>query len=79
VATITTEADRSGNPALGSKTASALFAQTAPRSMTVAGSSFKTLFLLLVLIGGGAWGWASATTSIPTDLGEQTSSSNPRP
>jgi uncharacterized YccA/Bax inhibitor family protein len=65
----TAERDTSGNPALGSKTASALFAETAPRTMTVGGTSFKTLFLLLVLIGGGARGWASATTPVATDLG----------
>ena len=67
--TIATEGDSSGNPALGSKAASALFAETAPHTMTVGGTSMKTLFLLLVLIAGGAWGWASATTPVPTDLG----------
>jgi uncharacterized YccA/Bax inhibitor family protein len=69
VATVTAEHDGSGNPALGSKAASALFAERAPRSMTVGGTSVKTFFLLLVLIGGGAWGWASATTPVPVDLG----------
>src|SRR3954447_1585761 len=66
---IATEGDSSGNPALGSKAASALLAETAPRSMTVGGTSVKTLFLLLVLIAGGAWGWASASTPVETDLG----------
>ena len=66
---MTTEHDASGNPALGSKAAAALFAETAPRSMSVGGTSIKTLFLLLVLIAGGAWGWASATTPIPNDFG----------
>ncbi len=66
---IAAERDSPGNPALGSKAASALFAETAPRCMTVGGTSFKTLFLLLVLIGGGAWGWASATTPVAADLG----------
>ena len=37
--------------------------------MSVGGTSVKTLFLLVVLIVGGAWGWASATTPVPTDLG----------
>jgi uncharacterized YccA/Bax inhibitor family protein len=64
-----TERDTSGNPAFGSKAATALFAEAAPRSMTVGGTAVKTLFFLLVLIGGGAWGWASATTPVPTDLG----------
>jgi uncharacterized YccA/Bax inhibitor family protein len=69
VTTATVERGGSGNPALGSKAAAALFAETDTRSMTVGGTSVKTLFLLLVLIGGGAWGWASATTPIPSDLG----------
>ena len=69
MAIISAERDSSGNPALGSKAASALFAETAPRSMTVGGTSIKTLFLLLVLVGGGAWGWASATKPVPVDLG----------
>ncbi len=69
MAIISAERDSSGNPTLGSKAASALFAETAPRSMTVAGTSIKTLFLLLVLVGGGAWGWASATKPVPVDLG----------
>jgi uncharacterized YccA/Bax inhibitor family protein len=69
VAVVTTEANESGNPALGSKAASALFAETSPRSMSVSGTAIKTLFLLLVLVGGGAWGWASATQPVAVDLG----------
>jgi uncharacterized YccA/Bax inhibitor family protein len=69
VAAITADRDRSGNPALGSKAASAMFAERAPRAMSVGGTSMKTLVLLAVLIGGGAWGWASATTPVPSDLG----------
>ena len=37
--------------------------------MTVAGVSMKTLILLVVLIAGGAWGWASATEPVGVDLG----------
>ena len=37
--------------------------------MTVAGVSIKTLFLLAVLVAGGAWGWASATEPVGVDLG----------
>jgi len=37
--------------------------------MTVVGVSLKTLVLLAVLIGGGAWGWASATEPVGVDLG----------
>jgi uncharacterized YccA/Bax inhibitor family protein len=69
VAAVTTETNESGNPALGSKAASALFAETSPRSMSVGGTAIKTLFLLLVLVGGGAWGWASATQPVAVDLG----------
>ena len=42
---VITESNDSGNPALGSKAASALFAETSPRTMTVGGTSFKTLLL----------------------------------
>ena len=69
MAAVTTETNESGNPALGSKAASALFAETSPRSMSVGGTAIKTLFLLLVLVGGGAWGWASATQPVAVDLG----------
>ena len=37
--------------------------------MTVAGVSIKTLILLVVLVAGGAWGWASATEPVGVDLG----------
>jgi len=56
VAAVTTEGNECGNPALGSKAASALFAETSPRSMSVGGTAIKTLFLLLVLVGGGGVG-----------------------
>ena len=56
MAAVTTEGNECGNPALGSKAASALFAETSPRSMSVGGTAIKTLFLLLVLVGGGGVG-----------------------
>src|SRR3954452_18435727 len=60
-----------GNPALSEKVASEYL--VAPReqvkTMTVAGTSIKTLVLLVFLVAGGAWGWASATKSIPADIG----------
>ena len=37
--------------------------------MTVTGTALKTLVLLVFLVAGGAWGWASATQSIPSDIG----------
>ena len=37
--------------------------------MSVAGVSIKTLVLLVVLVAGGAWGWASAAKPVGVDLG----------
>ena len=65
----TTLPEGSGNPALKSDAAAALFAETSDRSMTVAGTTFKLFVLLLALVAGGSWGWSSATTSVTTDLG----------
>ena len=59
----------SGNPALGEKFVEANLAASAARSMTVAGVSIKTLVLLVVLVAGGAWGWASATEPVGVDVG----------
>ena len=58
----------SGNPALSEKFVETHLTAAAPRPMTVAGVSVKTLVLLVVLVAGGAWGWAAATTS-GVDLG----------
>jgi uncharacterized YccA/Bax inhibitor family protein len=62
---------RSGNPALNEKfVASQLSpAVAAPRTMSVAGFSIKTMILLAFVIAGGAWGWASATEQVPDQLG----------
>jgi uncharacterized YccA/Bax inhibitor family protein len=60
---------RSGNPALSEKFVETQLSATATRSMTVAGVSVKTLILLVVLVAGGAWGWASATEPIGIDVG----------
>ena len=60
---------RSGNPALSDSFVSSHLQVRAARSMTVVGVSLKTLVLLAVLIGGGAWGWASATEPVGVDLG----------
>ena len=60
---------RSGNPALSEKFVETQLSAPATRSMTVAGVSIKTLLLLIVLIAGGAWGWASATEPVGVDLG----------
>jgi uncharacterized YccA/Bax inhibitor family protein len=61
----------SGNPALGQKFIERDLAPTtaAPRTMSVAGVSVKTLLLLAFVIAGGVWGWASATEQVPAELG----------
>jgi uncharacterized YccA/Bax inhibitor family protein len=62
---------QTGNPALSEKIASEYL--VAPReqvaTMTVFGTALKTLVLLVFLVAGGAWGWSSATQSIPNDIG----------
>jgi len=42
---------------------------TAPKPMSVAGFTMKTLVLLAFVVAGGAWGWASATEQVPDQLG----------
>ncbi len=59
----------SGNPALSEKFVQTQLSVAASRSMTVAGVSVKTLLLLAVLVGGGAWGWSSATKPVAADIG----------
>src|SRR3954464_9482961 len=59
----------SSNPALSEKFISSNLSMRAARSMSVGGVSIKTLFLLVVLVGGGAWGWASAAQPVGVDLG----------
>ena len=60
---------RSGNPALSETFVENNLSSRATRSMTVGGVSVKTIVLLIVLIAGGAWGWASATKPVGVDLG----------
>jgi uncharacterized YccA/Bax inhibitor family protein len=59
----------SGNPALSEKFVETNLTARTERSMSVAGVSVKTIVLLAVLVAGGAWGWASATTPIGVDAG----------
>jgi uncharacterized YccA/Bax inhibitor family protein len=63
----------SGNPALNAKVVDDYLAPTrtvvTPKTMTVGGTAVKTLFFLVVLVAGGAWGWASATEPVTTDAG----------
>jgi uncharacterized YccA/Bax inhibitor family protein len=58
-----------GNPALSEKFIQSNLTVSATRSMSVAGVSIKTLFLLAVLVAGGVWGWASATEPVSVDVG----------
>jgi len=62
---------RSGNPALSDKFVSSQLNPTAAatRTMSVGGVSMKTLVLLVFVIAGGAWGWASATETVPAEVG----------
>jgi uncharacterized YccA/Bax inhibitor family protein len=41
----------------------------APKTMSVAGFTMKTMVLLAFAVAGGAWGWASATEQVPDQLG----------
>ncbi len=63
----------SGNPAFSDKVVDAYLVSDPTiaerRTMSVAGTSFKTLILLAVLVAGAAWGWASATESVGIDAG----------
>ena len=61
-----------GNPALSEKVVERISRRARAKqvkTMTVAGTAIKTLVLLVFLVAGGAWGWASATQSIPADIG----------
>jgi uncharacterized YccA/Bax inhibitor family protein len=59
---------RSGNPALSEKFVDTYFTGRATRTMTVAGVGAKTIVLLVFLVAGGAWGWASASAPVGVDL-----------
>ena len=62
---------RSGNPALSEQFVQSHFTPTeaVPRTMSVGGVGIKTLLLLVFIVAGGAWGWASATEDVPADMG----------
>lgn len=69
-ATTTAPQLHTGNPALSEKFVAAHMTARATRSMSVAGVSIKTIVLLAALVGGGAWGWASAVQPVAVDLGQ---------
>jgi hypothetical protein len=62
--TTTLDAPNSGNPAITSRAAERLLATRGAATMTVAGTSVKTLVLLLFLVAGGSWGWAAASPDV---------------
>lgn len=63
--TVSLDAPNSGNPAINSRAAERLLAIRGAATMTAVGTSVKTLILLLVLVAGGAWGWAASTSTVP--------------
>jgi uncharacterized YccA/Bax inhibitor family protein len=70
VATSPGASGRSGNPAFGERFEEyANPSLVVDRRMTVLGTALKSVFLLLVLIAGGAYGWASATAPVGQDAG----------
>jgi uncharacterized YccA/Bax inhibitor family protein len=72
-ATASTAAPRSGNPAFNDRVLSDyLVRQSAqPAHMTLGGTALRTLFLLVVLVATGWWGWVSTVTAVaPGPLGD---------
>lgn len=65
-----TSALRSGNPAFTDAVVEHhLLVPSAARTMTVGGVAVKSVLLLALVVVGGSWGWASATTEVPPGLG----------
>lgn len=64
----------SGNPALKPQVVDQYLSdrEAAPSTLTVGGVAISTVVFLAVLVAGGAWGWASATEPVGTDLGSGT-------
>lgn len=64
--------ESSGNPAFNERIESHYLVARSGESatMTRAGVAGKTLINLAVLVAGGAWGWASATTPVGHDIGQ---------
>ena len=57
----------SGNPALSSTAFQDDISERATDTVSVGGTSLKTFVLLAFVVAGGAWGWASATTTSGVD------------
>lgn len=61
---------RSGNPTFTDAVVEHHLLVPSPgRSMSVGGVGSKTLLLLVLVVVGGSWGWAAATTDVPPELG----------
>lgn len=62
--------DSSGNPALSDRVLTDYFVtDRAAATMSVGGVVVKTALFLILVIAGGAWGWASAVEPVATDAG----------
>jgi uncharacterized YccA/Bax inhibitor family protein len=59
----------SGNPAFNEKIRTQYLVRGQDATMTVAGTALKTLFLLVVLVAAGWWGWTSSVKSVPSPSG----------
>lgn len=59
----------SGNPAFRQEFVTTELVPSPAASMSVGGVSIKTLVFLVIVVAGGAWGWASATESVAVDAG----------
>jgi len=61
----------SGNPAFSDRieTEYMVGEPTVTKTMSVGGVALKTLIFLVILVAGGAWGWASATDPVAMDAG----------
>ena len=58
----------SGNPALSEKVVTQYLVPAADtRTMSVGGTALKTFVFLIVLVLGGAYGWAATATGSATD------------
>ncbi len=68
-----TSGSASGNPAFSDRIIETYMSPgrtvAAPATMTVFGTSVKTVVFLLIVVAGGAWGWASATEPVVADVG----------
>lgn len=60
--------ETSGNPALSKKAMSRVMEDTSAKSATIGGLVVKIIFLLILVVGAGAFSWQSADTASSTFL-----------